>query len=349
MTEKINAALIGLTAPHSKGWLQTLQHCDLIDRLVVCDPESAGMELPGEVVRAYASVEDLLAQEELHFGVISVRNDEAPQVGEQLFRAGIPAIIEKPAARTAAEIARLNELAAANQVMWATGFMNRYAPIAQEFRRVVAGGGLGQIVSIEGRMVTSSVQQRDPDHWLFDKKQAGGGILHWLAIHTIDLIRYLSGLDYRSVMGQVATLSGTGISVEDMAALSFTMTNGALGSLHAGYVLRQRYGDIYLSMRGTLGEAVWQMWDFEGRGDTLKIYSEAPGWETTGLREIKAPPREAPGYGGAVGLQYVKDFILAARQGKPFVTDGQDALRAMQVVEAAYTSSAAGKEVKINA
>ena len=87
-------------------------------------------------------------------------------------------------------------------------------------------------------MITSTVQQRNPDHWLFDRAQGGrGAILHWLAIHTVDLIRYISGLEYQGVSAHKATLSGTGIDVEDVLAASFCMDNGALGSLHAGYVL----------------------------------------------------------------------------------------------------------------
>ena len=42
-------------------------------------------------------------------------------------------------------------------------------------RRMVAAGALGRVVSVEGRMVTSSVEQRNKDHWLFSKEVAGGG------------------------------------------------------------------------------------------------------------------------------------------------------------------------------
>jgi len=348
MGEKVDAALVGLDNPHSRGWLRTLKSCSRVGRLVVCDPQGMA-ESPGEEVdQVYATVEEMLASEGLGFGLVCTRNDLAPALGERLLQAGIPLIIEKPVARTAAQIQRLNQVAAARDVPWATAFTNRLQPIAREFSKLVAGGALGRVVSIEGRMVTSSVQQRDPGHWLFDRRRAGGGILHWLAIHTVDLIRYISGLEYAGVMAQVATLSDTGIDVEDMAAVGFTMTGGALGSLHAGYVLRQRYGDIYLSMRGTQGEAGWQMWDFGGREDTLKVHSEAPGWETEGYREITIRPREAPGYGGILGIRFVDDFIQAAAAGQPWVTNGEDALRAMQFVEAAYASSASGRLEPLN-
>ena len=116
----------------------------------------------------------------------------------QLLQVGVPVIAEKPVARTATDIARLNEIAAAAPDLMGDGL---FEPLSSDClvkaRKLVAAGVLGRIVSIEGRMVTSTVQQRNPDHWLFDHAQAGGGILHWLAIHTVDLIRYISGLEYK--------------------------------------------------------------------------------------------------------------------------------------------------------
>ena len=219
-------------------------------------------------------------------------------------RVGVPVIAEKPVARTAADIARLNEIAAAQQVLWATAFLNRCHPIASKARQLVAAGVLGRIVSIEGRMITSTVQQRNPDHWLFDRAQAGGGILHWLAIHTVDLIRYISGLEYQAVSAHKATLSGTGIDVEDVLAASFCMDNGALGSLHAGYVLPRRYGDIYLCFRGTAGDATWMMQDWDGRGDRLIVQSQAEGWAEDEYRQIRPLGRRGPRvrWGGRIGF-----------------------------------------------
>lgn len=349
----ITAALVGLTAPHSAGWRQTLRHCAAIGRFAVCDHPATTVAAPLQDSpeprpdAAYSDVDAMLEREEIDFALISVRNDEAPELGRRFLSAGIPVIIEKPAARTSAEILALNDLSRRTGVPWCTGFLNRLLPVAQELREIVSAGALGRVVSVEARMVTSSVEQRDPEHWLFRRETAGGGILHWLAIHSIDLIRFVTGLEFAQVSGHVATLSDTGIDVEDMAAVSFTMTNGAVGNLHAGYVLRQRYGDIGMTIRGTLGEAVWPMWDFSGRRSTLKVHSEAPGWESVGLKEITVEPREAPGYGGSGGIEFVSGFIRAAAANEPFVTDGEDALAAMRFVEAAYAASSRSEVITL--
>ena len=340
MTEPARTALIGLDNPHSQSWLTTLKHCPAVGRLVVCSEEEC------EVVdQHYSSIDALLAEEVLDFALVCTRNDRAPELAARLLESGVPVIVEKPVARTVAEVAGLNQTAAAAGRIWATAFMNRYHPIAQKLREMVAAGILGEIVSVESRMVTSTVQQRNPDHWLFDSTKAGGGILHWLAIHTVDLIRYISGLEYRSVGAHKATLSGTGIDVEDLLAASFSMDNGALGSLHAGYVLPRRYGDIYLCFRGTEGDATWEMYDCAGRADRLIVQSRVGEWADDGYSQLSRSAADAPGYGGANGLDFIADFIAASRGERVFVTNGDDALQAMRFVEAAYAAAEEGRQI----
>ena len=213
------AALVGLTAPHSKGWLETLRNSPEIECLHACDLDGAVPENDDGIAEVYSGLDALFDSVRPDFALVSVRNDLAAETGSRFLSEGIPVIIEKPAGRTAAEIAGLNELSRRHSTPWATGFTNRLAPAVCEIRRMVAAGALGRVVSVEGRMVTSSVEQRNKDHWLFSKEVAGGGILHWLAIHTIDLIRFTTGLEYDSVSAHVATLSDTGVDVEDTAAV----------------------------------------------------------------------------------------------------------------------------------
>ena len=344
MTEPAATALIGLDNPHSSGWLTALQHSSSVGRLTVCtDGDCEGVD------QVYGDLDALLVAERLEFALVCTRNDRAPELAARLLEAGVPVIVEKPVGRTAAEIAPLNTLAAQKQLIWATAFMNRCHPIAQKLRELVANGVLGDIVSIEGRMVTSTVQQRNPEHWLFHQQLAGGGITHWLAIHTIDLIRYITGLEYCSVSAHKATLSGTGIDVEDLLVATFDMGNGAIGNLHAGYVLPRRYGDIYMCFRGTDGDATWEMYGMGGKVDRLVVQSRADGWTDDDHRVFELSVGDAPGYGGASGQVFIADFIAASRGEGEFITSGDDALRAVRFVEAAYRGADTGTRISLDA
>ena len=54
------------------------------------------------------------------------------------------------------------------------------------------------------------------------------------------------------------------------------------------------------------------------------------------------------GYGGQVGIKFISDFVDAgvSKTGQ-FITDGDDALKAMQFVEAAYEASSGRRHVDI--
>ena len=88
----------------------------------------------------------------------------------------------------------------------------------------------------------------------------GGGVLAWLGCHWLDALRFVTGEEIVRVQAELATTSGESIDVEDTAAVSFRTSGGAVGSLHAGYLLavgnpgyRAAGHDIALILRGTLG------------------------------------------------------------------------------------------------
>ncbi len=343
MASPVVAALVGTDNPHAIGWLETLKHCPAVGELLLCDKDAATSD---GVRSVYDSVAALLAAERPGLALVCTRNDRAPALAKVLLAAGVPTLVEKPVARTAREIAELDEIADRNDVLWTTGFMNRYHPAALQMKALVAEGIIGQIVSVEGRMVTSTVAQRNPQHWLFAQENSGGGILHWLAIHTIDLVRYISGCEYSSVCAETATLVED-IDVEEVASATFRLDNGAIGHIHAGYVLPRRYGDIYLCLRGTRGDITWRIWGYEGRQDELVVQSEVGEWAKEEYRTLHCPSAAAPGYGGQMGIDYIADFIRAAENKSDFVCSGKDALRAMQFVEAAYASAANGQRMEL--
>ena len=69
--------------------------------------------------------------------------------------------------------------------------------------------------SVESRMVTSQVRYRDPGHWLFNKEQAGSGMLSWLACHHIDMLSYLLSERIVEVSAMVANNNPEKVAVED--------------------------------------------------------------------------------------------------------------------------------------
>ena len=217
-------ALIGGDNPHAKGWLETATICPDFSEVVLCGDW-------GDHGGRYDTVSDIkgLGQgPSVDMALVCARNVDAPKWAKQLLEAGIPTLVEKPVARTSAEVAELNAISASTGVFWSTCFLNRLHPAVVKMRDLLDEGTIGRLVSVEGRMVTSSVARRDPGHWLFQKEAAGGGILHWLAIHTVDLVRFIARCNYSTVSAQTATLVES-IDVEEIAAPRLDCREALLG------------------------------------------------------------------------------------------------------------------------
>ena len=134
----LTLALVGLTAPHSRGWLETLYTLPEAGRLLVCDVDGPGPrpEVPEEAEAV--SPEDLLEPScRPDAALVSVRNDQAAEIGSKLLAGGLPCIVEKPAGRGSGDIERLNAAAARGGTIWAPGFLNRLQPAARRIRRLV--------------------------------------------------------------------------------------------------------------------------------------------------------------------------------------------------------------------
>ena len=336
-------ALIGGDNPHAKGWLETATICPDISEVVLCGDW-------GNHGDRYDTVSDIKGLEEgpsVEMALVCARNVDAPKWAKQLLQAGIPTLVEKPVARTSAEVAELNAISASTGVFWSTCFLNRLHPAVVKMRDLLDEGTIGRLVSVEGRMVTSSVARRDPGHWLFQKEVAGGGILHWLAIHTVDLVRFIAGCNYNTVSAQTATLVQS-IDVEEIASATFGLQGGAIGHIHAAYALPRRYGDISMVFRGEKGDITWQSWDYAGRQDRLIIQSAVEPWANREYVELACPAPGGGGYGGEMGTRFLQLFLASSRGEQPFVCDGNDALCALQFVEGAYKSAQTGKRVELS-
>jgi len=235
-------------------------------------------------------------------------------------------------------------------VPFAVAYMNRWSPPVQQMRELYRAGAIGRLLSVELRMVTTQVGMRNPASWLFRRESAGGGILMWLACHWLDGLRFITGEEIVRVQAEVGTLGGEAIDVEDTAVLGFRTSSGAVGSLHAGYLLalgnpgyRAAGHDINVILRGSDGLLQYAT----GRQESpLVLESLAPAWRAASRRSYQFTPTPSPGYGGLGGLDFFRAF-LAAGIDDPTPANAVDALRVLEVLDAAYAAAASGQAVEV--
>ena len=355
--QPITAALLGIEHPHSLAHLRTLQALPEVGEILLWDESEQALatvvgKQGAKVSATFTDLDQLLARPDLLFVIGALRNDRGPDIFIRVLEAGKHLMAEKPIGRTAADTARVIAVAERTGSRLGVCYQNRTLPAVQLMRQMISDGLIGPLMSVEMRMITTRVAARNPGHWLFNNAQSGGGILSWLGCHYIDMIRYVTGDEIVAVSAEVATRSGEEIDVEDVATLALRFRSGAIGSLHAGYMMalsgsgyHNKAGyDTYGGFNGQLGRITWS-----SPGSPTKIVAESihPAWASAPQRVFDMPSAESPAYGGVSGENFMRGFIRAALgQGEAW-TSGSDALQTACIVDAAYESSRTGRRIEI--
>jgi predicted dehydrogenase len=354
--DKVKVALFGVTHPHSKAHLKTLQLSEMVSGILLYDEDQEALnqvrnELGGGVSEAYTDLEEMLKKEEFDVGVADFKNHQNADLCLRLIEKGVHVISEKPITRSADELERVVTAADSQGLQLGVMYQNRYHPVSREARRLVQSGIIGRTTACEARLVTSQVKFRDPNHWLFDKSRSGGGILSWLGCHYIDLLCHVMDEDIMEVSAIVDTLSGEDIDVEDVATLSFRFRSGAMGSLQAGYQLAMSKPgytgptyDSYIGFRGAEGRLFWNPVE---KPPTLQVESAMDAWKDAPARTFNYTLPELDCYGGAFGIAFLECFFRSAMGDGDPPASGRDALKVARVIEAAYESSDTGKRVRM--
>jgi UDP-N-acetyl-2-amino-2-deoxyglucuronate dehydrogenase len=348
--------VVGLSHYHVTGWVETIE--GFPDELQVValydpDPDRARTLAPthhdpslraglGEAYRAIpveSSLADLIDRHHLDLALVTLPNAQAPAAIEQLARAGIHLVVDKPAARSAAEARMAFGAVRDAGVRTVVGLTRRYSPAARSARELVAAGRLGRLITAEAIFAASSVRVRDPANPLFDPVLAGGGILGWLGVHDIDCLLWLTGEPVVEVSAMTGRVGSEGLAVEDVASVALRFAGGAVGTVHHAYALPARGYRNRLALRGLdmsielgLDEEVVRL----TAGDGGFVHEERTAFDV--------PP--APGY-GASGRAAVRDLLDAIREGRETFATGEALIKALEVIDAAYESARSGRHIRL--
>lgn len=138
-------------------------------------------------------------------------------------QAGIPVLIEKPFASSAAEALRIAEAARSNSVFAMEGLWTRFLPAAQALRDQLANRSVGEARLVAGNFGTSQVP--DGANGMFNPALGGGAIAH-LAPYPLSLAQWLFGTP--TLVQAVGTIGASG--VDEDAAFHLRYPSGVIGS-----------------------------------------------------------------------------------------------------------------------
>jgi predicted dehydrogenase len=237
---------------------------------------------------------------------------------------------EKP---VAASVAELDALRAARdrQKVQVTAMLNmRTFPAFVAARDAVRQGRIGEPVLLAAQKSYQWGPSR-PDY--YKKRETYGGSFPWVAIHAIDFMRFVSGLDFASVTALQAVKGHPGYpECEDCGAALFGMANGGQGALTFDYFRPRKatsHGDDRLRVVGTKGIVEVRL--------TNKPFCE--------LMTDDSLPAQLPLPESEVNM--FVGFVESLRTGKPHVLTSDDALRATEVAIKARDSADTRKTIPL--
>jgi predicted dehydrogenase len=297
-------------------------------RLVACadiDLKRA-RALAGNSVRASADWRELLAMPEVGMVIVATLHDSLAEITRTAAEAGKHVLVEKPAARNAAELGPVMEAAAKHGVKVHVGFNHRYHRSLRKARELVDSGALGELMFVRARYGHGARIGYDKE-WRADPALSGGGELIDQGPHLIDLARWFLG-EITEVQGFAHTYFWD-MPVDDNGFMLLKTAKKQTAFLHASCT---EWKNLFsMEIYGKLGKL-----DLSGLGGSYGV--EKITWYRM-LPEMGPPETTSWEYpmGDDSWAVEIAEFFEDIRLDREPSAGLQDAQAALKVVESIYS------------
>jgi predicted dehydrogenase len=201
--------------------------------IAVADPdETRARELAGRFLgcASHTDWRAVVSRSDVEVVIVATPNDGLAPVTLAAIERGKHVLVEKPAARSAAELAPVAAAARAAGVTVKVGFNHRFHPAALRARALFDAGAVGPLLYIRGRYGHGGRPGYERE-WRADPAVAGGGELLDQGVHLLDLARWFAG-DFVEATGVIGTYYWK-MPVEDNAFVLLRTAGGEVAWLHA--------------------------------------------------------------------------------------------------------------------
>jgi predicted dehydrogenase len=177
---------------------------------------------------ACPSLDDVI--ERVDAVVVATPNSELVPSASRAVARGKHVLLEKPGARSAAELESLERLATAERVAVRVGYNHRFHPAARKAREILDAAG-DPMMFVRARYGHGGRIGYDRE-WRAVPEVSGGGELIDQGVHLIDLSRWLMGVEFTRVHAELRTFFWQ-MPVDDNAFLTLSSETGEVAHLHA--------------------------------------------------------------------------------------------------------------------
>ncbi len=312
------------------------------------------------IARAYADVDELLADETVTLVHVLTPNATHAALATAALDAGRHVVCEKPLATTSADASALASRASGTGLIAAVPFVYRFHPMVRAARERIARGETGRLLSVQGAYLQDWLLAADDDNWRVDAGQGGASrAFADIGSHLCDLLEFIAGERITRLVARTRTVhaerGGHAVETEDLVGMLAELQGGALVSLLVSQVAPGRKNGLVLELHGE-GESLRfeqerpeELWIGRRRESLLQLRNpdELQG---DAARLSTLPAGHPLGYQDAF-TAFVADTARSITEGAPVagLPVFADGLRAARLTEAVLASATLGAWVEVPA
>ena len=303
---------------------------------------------------------NVVSRDDIDLVSIATPNYLHKEIAIEAAKNGKHVLCEKPLANNLADAREMLDAVEQSGVKHCCGYTYRFTPSLALARQLIQEGRLGRIYHVFVRYAQDWIA--DPNFgmvWRFDKKMAGSGPLGDLSAHSVDATRFITGLEFKEVTGNLQTLikerpmnsnspespKGT-VTVDDVAQFLVNFEGGATGCFESTRLATGRKNYNTIEVNGEKGSIFW---NFEDQ-NYLMFYDNTQSPKEAGFRKINVTHDVHP-YGGGWwsqghGIGYadsfvieIAEFIRSIVEETSFSPSFKDGVKCQEVLEAVEESA----------
>ncbi|HET7029455.1 MAG TPA: Gfo/Idh/MocA family oxidoreductase [Candidatus Limnocylindrales bacterium] len=307
------------------------------------DPVRAAAVAARHGCETRSSLAALLRDPAVDVVAIALPHDRLAPTAVAALRADHHVLVEKPGATTARGIRAIRDAAAAAGRSVGVVFELRQVSTVAAATALVRTGSLGRLRSVRIRTLIDKPADywsagptgavRDP--WRASLARAGGGVALMNAIHQLDLVRAITGLEPLRVAG-LTSYGIPGVEVEDVASATLEYRDGVLGSLVAAAHAPGAVEEETIELDGTDGSV--RLGDPYAARPQLRHYHRAATGDARPAGWLELEPEPVDPF-----VATIRAFVGAIRVGRPPSPGLADVDVALATVLALYRSARTGR------
>lgn len=252
------------------------------------------------------------------------------KVAEDVARAGVHILIEKPIAGNTVDSESILRTTESEGIKLAVGHVERHNPVVAYAKKAIVEGQWGRIISMTSRRVSN-----------FPSRIHDVGVLFDLLIHDIDICSHLSGENVNSVYAVGGMMKA---KYEDYATIVLVHENKIISICEANWLTPMKIRKLGITTSTNYIELDYQNQSIESfKSDYLEVdeknlYSSNLEFSSEVIPIIKKEPL----------LIEIFDFLESITKNRKPLVSGHDGLNVVKISEAALNSLRIHKPINLS-